>query len=279
MNGIKHKPHSRVYELTPEQVRWLNACTRSAYENGYETTYWQFNSKTGEVDVKEDFSCVGQDLTDFKGIRFGVVAGSFNCRYNHLTTLEGSPREVGASFNCSHNQLTSLEGSPQEVRESFSCSHNQLTSLEGAPRRIKHNFDCSDNRLTSLAGSPQRVGANFICNNNQLTSMEGAPDFIGRSLYCANNQLTSLEGLSLEFGRSSIFDCSVNPVSSGVLESILRRMNSKGDSYLQAVNILWNEIPLEDQSLLYRPEFYWVSEKERRKLELVKAYQEFKCML
>jgi len=77
----------------------------------------------------------------------------------------------------------------------------------------------------------------------------------------------------------AIFDCSGNPVALGVLLSIFIRMNSDGDSYLQAVETLWNEIPVDDQALLYRPELDWVSAEERRKLELVKAYWGFKDMI
>jgi hypothetical protein len=53
----------------------------------------------------------------------------------------------------------------------------------------------------------------------------------------------------------------------------------KGKSYIQAMESLWNEIPIEDQALLYRPEFEWVSPEEGRKLEALKAYQGFKGMI
>jgi hypothetical protein len=43
--------------------------------------------------------------------------GYFGCSYNQLTSLEGSPKEVGGSFDCSYNQLTSLEGSPKELSD------------------------------------------------------------------------------------------------------------------------------------------------------------------
>jgi hypothetical protein len=52
-----------------------------------------------------------------------------------------------------------------------------------------------------------------------------------------------------------------------------------GGSYLRAVESRWSEIPLEDQALLYRPEFEWVEPEEVRKLEAMRAYQGFKGML
>ncbi len=34
------------------------------------------------------------------------VNGSFYCHNNQLTSLEGSPKEVGGYFYCANNQLT-----------------------------------------------------------------------------------------------------------------------------------------------------------------------------
>ena len=50
-------------------------------------------------------------------------------------------------------------------------------------------------------------------------------------------------------------------------------------NYLKAVESIWSEIPVEDQALLYRPEFEWVGADEARKLEALKAYQGFKGMI
>ena len=191
-------------EHTPEQIEWLDNCTDGT---------WQLNPTTGEVDVDGDFNCDGQGLSDFKGVRFGVVRGFFNCSHNQLTSLEGAPRKVGEGFYCGYNQLTTLEGAPREVRLVFLCYKNQLTTLEGAP---------------------QKVGGDFNCHSN--------------------------------------------PVSEGTLKSIFRLMK-KGKSYLKAVESIWTGIPVEDQSLLYRPEFEWIGTEEARKLEALKAYQGFKSMI
>jgi len=211
--------------LTEEQVQWLNKCADGT---------WKINPQTGLVDVKGNFECFGQGLTDFKGVKFGVVSGS---------------------FNCADNQLTSLDGAPQKVGEHFSCRNNQLTSLEGSPQRVGWDFDCSNNQLTSLEGSPQRVGWDFDCGYNQLTSLEGAPLESGQDFYCGGN-----------------------PVSEETLDRIFYRMK-EGKSYIQAVESLWSDIPLEDRVLLYRPEFEWVSPEEIRKLEALKAYHGIKGMI
>ena len=223
------KTYSQLFEnsqeLTPEQIEWLDACTKGT---------WALNPETGEVDVDGNFDCSGQGLTDFKGVRFGVVGLDFNCGYNRLTSLEGAPEEVGEDFDCYNNQLTSLEGVPKVVGKSFNCYNNRLTSLEGAPQEVGGGFRCEYNQLTTLEGAPQEVGGDFSCRNN--------------------------------------------PVSDVTLKSIFPLMR-KGDSYLQAVETLWSRIPLEDQALLYRPEFEWLGPEEKRKLEALKAYQGFKNMI
>jgi hypothetical protein len=155
----------------------------------------------------------------------------------------------------------------------------------GSPQKVGGDFSCQNNQLTSLEGAPQKVGGDFYCRNNQLTSLEGAPQKVGRHFYCQNNQLTSLEGAPQKVGGD--FYCSNNPVSDDTLRKIFSRMNKgesffrmkKGGSYIQAVETLWNEIPLEDQVLLYRPEFEWVSSEEVRKLKALRAYQGFKGMI
>jgi hypothetical protein len=50
-------------------------------------------------------------------------------------------------------------------------------------------------------------------------------------------------------------------------------------SYLDVVKSRWYLFPLEDQVLLYRPEFEWVGAEERRKLDAVKTYTNIKGMI
>ena len=101
-------------ELSQEQKGWLDKCTEGE---------WTLNPQTGLVDVKGNFYCSNEDLTDFKGVRFGVVTGNFSCASNELPSLEGAPREVGGYFDCSSNRLTSLEGALQEVGGEIGRAH------------------------------------------------------------------------------------------------------------------------------------------------------------
>ena len=235
-----------VMELTQEQVQWLDDCTKGT---------WTLNPQTGLVDVKGTFDCSEQGLTDFKGVKFGVVGGDFDCHNNNLTSLVGAPLKVGYYFYCQNNDLTSLDGAPQEVGGSFDCSSNRLTSLEGAPLKVVYYFSCSNNALTSLEGAPLKVGGDFYCYDNQLASLEGAP-------------------LKLDGG----FYCYRNSVSEETLKTIFAKMQ-KDTSYLAAVESLWSKIPQDDQALLYGDDFKWVTPEQGRGLVALRAYQGLRGML
>ncbi len=151
-------------------------------------TNYTINSD-GLVDVDGDVYLYNKGLTKLP-LKFGKVTGHFNCYNNQLTTLEGSPREVGG-FYCSYNQLTTLEGGPREVGGYFDCYNNQLTTLEGSPREVGGYFNCRNNKLTTLEGAPREVGGGFYCNNNQLITLEGGPREVG-DFYCNNNPIYSV---------------------------------------------------------------------------------------
>jgi hypothetical protein len=151
-------------ELTENQTKWLDRVI-----GGFHVGKWTLNPQTGLVDVYGNFDCYSQRLSDFKGVRFGVVTGDFRFTWNLFTSLVGAPQQVGGDFICSYNQLTSLEGAPKEVGGSFYCSNNELTSLEGAPQSVGWNFDCSFNDLTSLEGAPKEVGVKFQAERNPVS--------------------------------------------------------------------------------------------------------------
>jgi hypothetical protein len=125
--------------LTKKQIDWLDKCAKGR---------WTLNHKTGLVDVDGYFDCSDQRLKGFKGVKFGKVENSFSCNDNQLTSLVGSPQEVGVGFHCRNNQLTSLEGAPQKVGGSFFCYNNRLTSLEGAPHKVGGGFNCGSNPVS-----------------------------------------------------------------------------------------------------------------------------------
>jgi hypothetical protein len=131
-------------DLSQEQVDWLDKCTRESLSG------WKLNPDTGLIDIYGTFDCSGQELIDFKGVRFGTVSRNFHCNDNQLTSLDGAPEKVGGSFYGYDNHLTSLKGSPKDVGEAFWCTGNQLTSLEGAPEKVGWNFACNNNPVSGV---------------------------------------------------------------------------------------------------------------------------------
>ena len=91
----------------------------------------------GDFTVTEDMVSDGRFI---EGKIPDKVLGYFNCSYNKLTSLEGSPSRIDGYFNCNYNSLTSLEGGPKKVGKSFYCDYNLLTSLEGGPKIINGIF-------------------------------------------------------------------------------------------------------------------------------------------
>jgi hypothetical protein len=163
--------------LTKEQRKWLNKCV---IINGKDPGVffhffkpiegsWTLNHNTGLVDVDGNFNCMFQGLSDFKGVKFGVVTGNFYCEDNRLTSLVGAPQKVSGNFNCAGNSLTSLEGAPQSVSGIFCCGNNPITSLVGAPKKIGGRLYCGNNRLTSLEGAPQSVGCRAFFTGNPVS--------------------------------------------------------------------------------------------------------------
>ena len=142
----------------------------------------------GEIDVDGDVDLSECDLTELPSfIQFGTVKENFDCSYNSLTTLEGSPREVGKDFYCYENKLKILDGSPEKVGRDFYCHNNNLTTLEGSPREVGGSFYCYNSNLKDLKGSPKVVKEDFDCSHNDLTTLKGAPKEVGGYLNCSYN--------------------------------------------------------------------------------------------
>jgi len=99
------------------------------------------------------------------------VNGYVNLCNEKLQKLPLKFNKVNRPFDCSFNKLTSLEGSPVEVNSSFSCSDNKLTSFEYAPKIIKGFFDCKNNNIKTFEYFPRHIGGIFNCNDNPISQV------------------------------------------------------------------------------------------------------------
>ena len=128
----------------------------------------------GTIDVDGDVYLNGLSLTSIP-FKFGKVTGSFCCHRNELTSLLGSPREVGVDFGCDRNILKDLIGGPQEVGGDYDCYDNQLESLEGCAGDIGGDLYCYNNKLEMLDCSSV-INISIFCKGN---GFKKEPEFFG----------------------------------------------------------------------------------------------------
>ena len=83
--------------------------------------------------------------------QFNKVTGDFDCSRLSLTTLKGSPLEVGGNFYCAFNPLLSLEYAPKIVGGTFAFDNKILSFYSNS----NHNF--SKVELVKLTDIPEQI--------------------------------------------------------------------------------------------------------------------------
>ena len=143
----------------------------------------------GSIDVNGNV-VIPNHMTEIP-VQFGTVNGNFNCSHTKITSLKGSPREVGGDFWCSKTRIRSLRGGPREVGGDFWCWDTKITRLEGSPIEVGGEFTCYKTKITSLVGSPRKVYGDFWCWDTMITSLDGIGD-VGGEVVSDLMQLPSL---------------------------------------------------------------------------------------
>ena len=91
------------------------------------------------VDVDNDVDLESRQLYKLP-LKFGKVSGYFVCANNLLSSLDGSPREIGSTgFSCSNNVIKTLVGGPLIVKQIYNCIGNKLTDVVGFPEHYTDN--------------------------------------------------------------------------------------------------------------------------------------------
>ena len=106
-------------------------------------------NENGFIDVNNNVNLINNGLTKLL-LRFNKVNGWFDCSYNKLTSLEGSPVEVNGQFWCSNNKLTSFKFTPKIIRGNFNCVYNNIKTFEYFPSYIKDAFYCYGNPIEEV---------------------------------------------------------------------------------------------------------------------------------
>lgn len=267
---MKHVKEYELFEsnnkLTVKQIKFLDEFVRGK---------WEIDEWTGLVNVDGDFKgLVNIRITDpvlgnFMGIKFGEIKGKFDISSNWgIKSLDGCPERVTGNFMCNATGIETLEGGPSYVGGNYDANNcTYLVSLKGGPRRVDGNFKVGTfsgrsgartGKLASLQGCPVIVGGDFDCRNNNLNSLKGGPKEVGGNYVCSGNNLTSLEGApNKKIGFLLYSD--ENPLSDTTIKKLFTAMD-KGRSYENALEKLWDEIPVDDALLLsYRNDSTWLT--------------------
>lgn len=173
---------------------------------------YEYDEKTGLVNINGHFNCNHKKLTSLRGIKFGIIRGNFSAHNNKFTNMEGFPVEVHGNFDVANNHIRSLIGAPKIVKGDFEIGFNKIESLEGCPSSIGGDFICTGNELTSLEFGPKKVKGVYFCSQNQITSLKGVPDKIKGSFDCSHNELETLEFCPSFIGGD--FNCRSNNLKS-----------------------------------------------------------------
>lgn len=120
-------------------------------------------------------------------VKFGVIAGRFDCHENELKDLDFAPSYVSGRFKCSNNKIKSLKNCPEYVGGDFNCNDNELTTLEYAPKKVGGTFLCANNFLTSLQYCPDIISQNFSCSGNDLQTLLYCPQSVQGVVNYAEN--------------------------------------------------------------------------------------------
>jgi hypothetical protein len=108
-------------------------------------------------------------------LRFAKTS-SFDVQAAGLTTLEGSPSQVGGAFFADRNVITSLEGGPTNVGLFYSVSNcPNLTSLKGAPQVVGGALIATHCKLPHFHDLSHSKIGRVIVIHNPIRSLLGIP--------------------------------------------------------------------------------------------------------
>ena len=113
----------------------------------------------GSISVYGNVTLTDKSITHLP-VRFRKVSGYFHCDYTNLTSLEGSPQEVGDTFWCNDTKITNLEGAPEIIGDYFYCENTpfykhllvdentQISAVRYLPRQFIQLLNDADIKIT-----------------------------------------------------------------------------------------------------------------------------------
>ena len=112
-------------------------------------------------------------------IKFRNISGSFDIRYNEITSLENGPERVGDKYYISNNKIQSLNGCPKEVGR-FLGGHNEYSTLEGGPDICRGDYNVSSCNLISLKGVASKIHGYLGFGSNKIYTLDHFPTLVDK---------------------------------------------------------------------------------------------------
>ncbi len=132
----------------------------------------------GSVNVDGDVFLILKDCPRFLPVKFHSVTGNFVCSDGPLSSLQGSPEQVGGQFSCGNTEIVSLKGGPKIVGADYICSQTNIQSLEGGPTEVGGMFACGNTKITSLAHGPKKVKGRIAAPNTLIASYRNVQKYV-----------------------------------------------------------------------------------------------------
>ena len=152
--------------------------------------YWVIFKDNRSFTLKSDVVS-NWTLTEIP-LNFRNVNGSFDCRYNEISSLNGCPKRCN-EFYISNNKIKSLKGSPTEVSR-FLGGSNPLKSLEGGPKICHGDYNVDECELTSLKGSPEIITDGYFgFDQNDVHTLDYLPKMnISKTIFMGKTPIRNL---------------------------------------------------------------------------------------
>lgn len=143
--------------LNGSQTSFLDLCAKN----------WKCNPETHKFDIS-NFYGGKKDLTDLRGIEFGVCDGNFFINDNNLNSLKGIALSIQLSLDISNNNLSELDSIPIFLGKDFFCYGNPLLKPEdvfkieiGNQGKIHSDFGEFDTIIARMIRVPMSKGKSF----------------------------------------------------------------------------------------------------------------------
>lgn len=154
--------------------------------------------------------------------------GNIDFDWQNRETLDGVPIPplIAGSFNCSRNKLTSLVGGPRKVLHDYRAHKNLLSNFDGFPEFVGMTMQLANNKFTSLHNihkALKECHGGLILDNNPIKSHMLGVLLIEKLSYVRMKHNSAVENIINKYlpnnrGNDAIIDCQNDLLDAGLDE-------------------------------------------------------------